>query len=584
MALKKPILSWLFGSRQKEDGAEPTAEAEMQAEQAGQAEEVQPLHDPAALELNPDHALYRLYELRQKEVGVEAPPLLRLDDPGVLPEGWIEKELGRLRQSLTTASGSRLTKSQPKPVPAKPKPTPEDPDAEPEPEEEPPLPELNALPWIFTSADKLAAWVLVFPPVGGGRELTRDALNNVMRENGIAYGMDEDLLNRLPDAKDRYFHLHLLASGQPAVDGKDGRIVDFFSRVAERKITVNDQGQVDYTALDLFQNADEGEAICQLIPHTNGEPGRNVLGKEIAARNGKKVTLPKGRNTVANDDGTKLLAAKAGHVEFTGRSFQVKPVLDISGNVDYSTGNINFLGDVHVRGDVCTGFTVRAVGNVQVEGVVGGAVEAGGDLIVAKGIVGGRETIIRAHRSVIAKYLENSSVHAHENLQTDCIMNSEVYSDGEIEVRSGRGAIIGGKVSAAKKISANIVGSKAEGLTRIVLGGLPCAEFERELLMHEIEDLEELIRKTECQPDSPTRLSRLSKSRMQVSVNRMKLAQMDKDLEEMREGMEEQEKARLECDVAYPGAEITIGSTTLRLAKETHKCVARLTGGEIRLF
>ena len=65
-------------------------------------------------------------------------------------------------------------------------------------------------------------------------------------------------------------------------------------------------------------------------------------------------------------------------------------MLDIPGNVDFSTGSINFLGDINIKGDVLSGFTVRAMGNIHVDGVIeaGSAVEAGGDLVVVKGILG----------------------------------------------------------------------------------------------------------------------------------------------------------------------------------------------------
>ena len=46
------------------------------------------------------------------------------------------------------------------------------------------------------------------------------------------------------------------------------------------------------------------------------------------------------------------------------------PALDIPANVDFSTGDINFLGDVCIHGDICSGFTVRAIGNITVGGVV----------------------------------------------------------------------------------------------------------------------------------------------------------------------------------------------------------------------
>ncbi len=581
MALKKTILSWLGKFQKETDAAEqPTVEAPP-VESAVEA----PPPDPARLELERDHALHLLHGMWEDQFGMQDVPVVRLEDPGVLPEGWLEKELGRLRQSITSAAGSRFTKAQPKAEPKKP-PKPQEGEA-PQPLEEPEtpkLPDLNAQPWIFVSADRLAAWILVFPPVGEGRELTAEALANAMRENEIKFGVDEELVSRLPEQEGRYFHMYLLAVGQPAVDGKDGHIVDFFPREIDRSVTTDENGQVDYTSLNFVQNADEGDAICQLIPHTDGVPGMNVLGKPIAARNGKKATLPKGRNTVVSEDGTKLLAAKAGHVEFSGRSFQIDPVLNINGNVDYSTGNINFLGDVHVYGDVCTGFHVRAVGSVQIDGVLEGTVEAGKDLVVVKGILGSRESIIRAHRNVFAKYMENSSVHAQECLSTDCIVNCDVYCDGEIQVVSGRGTIIGGKVCAARKINAKIVGSKAEGLTRVSLGGLPCSEFERGLLSREIEDLELEMKKIEQQPDSPAKLNSLSKARLQISVNKMKLAQMDKDLEAMKEQLEDQEKARLECDIAYPGLEITIGKASVRLTTETHKCIARMVNGEIHLF
>ena len=119
--------------------------------------------------------------------------------------------------------------------------------------------------------------------------------------------------------------------------------------------------------------------------------------------------------------------------------------MDIPGNVDFSTGNINFLGDVNIRGDVLSGFTVRAMGNIQVAGVIeaGSVVEAGGDLIVVKGILGDGTAIIRSHRSLFSKYIENSTIYVRENLQTDCIINSHIYSDGEVLVRSGRGTIMG---------------------------------------------------------------------------------------------------------------------------------------------
>ena len=150
------------------------------------------------------------------------------------------------------------------------------------------------------------------------------------------------LADRLAHDENRYFNLFLLARGKPAFDGQNGNIVDSFPRVIERVLQVNEYDQVDYTALNLIHNVKEGQEICRLIRPTEGEPGRTVLDQEIPAKSGKTVPLPKGRNTEISEDGEALVATISGHVEFTGRSFQVKPVLDIPENVDFSTGNIKF--------------------------------------------------------------------------------------------------------------------------------------------------------------------------------------------------------------------------------------------------
>ena len=94
--------------------------------------------------------------------------------------------------------------------------------------------------------------------------------------------------------------------------------------------------------------------------------------------------------------------------------------MDSPGDVDFSTGYLNFLGDINIQGDVISGFTVRAMGSVHVGGVVeaGSTVEAGGDLIVVKGILGDGSTVIRSHRSLFSKYIENSTIYVRENLQT----------------------------------------------------------------------------------------------------------------------------------------------------------------------
>lgn len=579
MSWKETIANILFGPK-AETAPDDEAGAGLEAAAAETAAEPQGggFVDPARLELPPDHALFRLYDLRRRKSGYLPAPRLSLDEDGVLPPEMVQRELGRLRSAMTSVCGARLkqVRDMEKPSrPAKKKP-------EPEPEPEAP-PALDAMPYFFLSADKLYAWVIVFPPVGPGQELSRELLLGTMLAQDISFGVDERLVDRLSHDEERYFHLFLIARGKPAFDGENGNIVDYFPRSIDRVLEVDEYGQVDYTNLNLIRNVKMGQDICRLIQPTEGDPGRTVLDQEIPAKSGRPVPLPKGRNTEISEDGLTLIASMAGHVEFTGRSFQVKPVLDIQGDVDFSTGDINFIGDINIEGDVLSGFTVRAMGNIHVGGVVeaGSSVESGGDLVVVKGILGDGTTIVRSQRSIFSKYIENATIYARENLQTDCIINGSVYCDGEVVVRSGRGCIMGGRIWASKKVNVRTVGSQSEVRTSIALGGLPCTNFEREIVQKELKNLEMELEKLECQLDSPTKSSILGKTRMKLSVAELKLKQLEEDLADIKLTLEEKESGRLECSTAYPGTEISFGDEILRLRHETRQCVVKMVCGEI---
>jgi len=577
MSLKDKLTSLLFRSK-------PEAAAEEEREEQGYVMEafsepsVIPGLDPSILELSADHPIRQLYTMRRKDVGYLPVIRICLDNDGSLPEDMVQREKERLKTLLTSVGTARLKQIRGK---NKPKKDPKKKDAA---EDDGPL-SLDAMPCFFISSNKLYAWVIVLPPVNGGAELSQDMLYKAMADQRIMYGVDLRLADHLASDEAKYFNLYLIAKGKPAFDGTNGNIVDAFPRVLPRVLEVDEFDRVDYTALNLIRNVKEGEEICRLIKPTEGEPGCTVLGQEIPARSGKSVPLPKGRNTEISEDGTLLLASISGDVEFTGHSFQVKPVLDIPGNVDFSTGSINFLGDVNIRGDVLSGFTVRAMGTVQVAGVVeaGSTVEAGGDLIVVKGILGDGTTIIRSHRSIFSKYIENSTIYVRENLQTDCIINSYIYSDGEVLVRSGRGTIIGGRIWAAKKISASAVGARSECRTAVALGGLPCTNFERELVQRELKVLEMELEKLECQLDSTSKSSLLDKTRSKLTVAELKLKQLESELADLKIEADEKNKGRLECGIAYPGTEISFGDETFRVRQESRQCVATLLHGEIVL-
>lgn len=578
MSLRSKLRSLLYSAVPEKEGKKEPAQAAPEVESPPAPLPV--ILDPDLLDMPQDHPVFRLYQLSGAS---ELPaPSLRLDRDGVLPAEVLKREKGRVRTALNAAGSDRLKELSRREAAAQR--AAQTPSGAQEP------PPLDAAPRIFLSSDSLYAWLLVFPPAGQGEELSEQLLQRALADRGIRWGLDTQLLQCLCQAEDRYFTLHLIAAGRPAVNGENGKVEDRFPRSTRQLLEPDENDQVDYASLNLVRSVEKGQEICRLIPPTEGEPGRTVLDQDIPAKSGRSVSLPKGKNTQISEDGLSLISSLDGHLEYSGNCFHVKPVWDVPGNVDFSTGNINFTGDVTIRGDIVSGFTVRAKGSIHVNGSVeaGSTVEAGGDLIVTKGILGDGSTVIRSQRSVFAKYIENSTIFARESLQTDCIVNGQVYCGGQVVVRSGRGSITGGRIWAAKLVSAQTVGSPSERPTSIVLGGRPCVSFERETLQQELLAVAAEREKLKNQLDSPAKSGQMGRLKIRASAAEIKLKQLEDSSPEgsptPADKTPKRSPGRMECGIAYPGVDITFGDQTFRLRNETRQCVAKLVNGEIAVI
>lgn len=568
MEFKSSFLSRLFGGRPEEEAPE---EEEILLEQP--SEEAPPPEDPSrhTLELPQEHSLFKLRSVYSEQSGWAPLPDLTLEGPGEpsLPEAEGQSELLRLKMLINATANKRFELLR----------------AHRQEKGDSSLPDLDAQAVVFLSKDCLSAWLLVYPPVGDGRQVERSDLDKALAEQEVCRGVNEELLNALPQDSERYFKLFPAARGTPPINGQDGRVVDLFPRTEERKLTIDENNRVDYSDLHFIHNVEKDGVICRIIPPTDGIPGQTVQGRPVLAKNGKPASAPKGRNTALSEDGRALVATLTGHVEFSGRGFQVKPVLDIPGNVDFSVGNINFLGDVCIHGDICSGFSVRAMGTITVDGVVEACtVEAGRDLIVARGVQGDNQAVIRAQRSIFAKYLENSCIYAKMDLETESIINCDVYCGGAVTVRTGHQSIIGGKVHAAHEVNAGTIGSRVGNRTYIVLGGQPCEEFDYELLTKEVWELEDTMTRVERQPDSPSKISRMSKLRMQLTVSRGRLEELNR--ERFQQALEPPDPGlrRMTCGTVFPGVVLIIGSVTHQFQDRLSPCVATLHEDGIHLI
>lgn len=443
----------------------------------------------------------------------------------------------------------------------------------------------------FVSRDKLLVWLFVFPPVGEGEKLPISAAGKILHESNVVQGMD---MEAMMDAtkEENYFKLLPVAFGKPTKEGVDGYVEELYPREIVKEVKLADDGTADYRSQNYVQIIEENDVICRIHPPVEGESGIRVDGTPIKAKAVRPAKVAKGLNTRLNEEGTELQAAVTGHLEFNKGAFLVQPVLEVPGDVDYSTGNIDFPGDVHIKGNVRQGFSVRAEGAVVVDGLVEAAtVEAKGDLLITCGVVGDNHAILRSEGNIRTKYLENCEIYAEKCVYADCIVTSHVFCDGSVSTMSGTGSIIGGNLTVGESLVARTLGARSGRETELCMGVRTCRKDSLEDVnaaldqlhkqMEEIDkDIAYLEQRFANQPDEP----RLEQARTERIAMELKEDQLLQEKEEAAKQQLDLNKCRIECETAYPIIKLTIDGHvwTINTMRKFYKVMYDKQSGELR--
>jgi uncharacterized protein (DUF342 family) len=316
---------------------------------------------------------------------------------------------------------------------------------------------------------EMKAHIQVMPPGQGGCDLSVETYLSFLRNNRVVYGVKEDFLRDFAD-KPIYKEQVVVAEGTKPVDGRDAYIqYNFETDQTKVRLREGSNGKVDFKELNIIQNVVENQPLAKKIPPETGTVGRTVTGKVIPAKNGKDTSLPVGKNVHVGDDGSTIIADINGQVVVVSGKINVEPVYTVQGDVNLKTGNIIFLGTVIINGNVEDGFSVKAAGNIEVNGTVEKAeLDAEGDIIVHQGITGKSGGMVRAGRSIWARFIENAIVEAGNMVvASDGIINSQVNAFKRIICQGKRAHIVGGRLRASEEINAKILGSPTSGTETI---------------------------------------------------------------------------------------------------------------------
>ncbi|MDR3122880.1 MAG: FapA family protein [Treponema sp.] len=325
--------------------------------------------------------------------------------------------------------------------------------------------ENNAAMTVEIVDQEMKALIYVAPPGPGGCDITLETYQMFLKNNKVYYGIDLEFLTNFAD-KPIYRERVVVAEGLSPVNGRDAYIrYNFETDQSKVRIREGADGRVNFKDLKIIQNVVEAQSLAKKIPPEKGIPGRTVTGNQLPARDGNDIALPLGKNVHVGEDGATIIADINGQVVEMNGKINVEPVYTVNGNVSLRTGNIIFLGTVIVNGNVEDGFSVKAAGNIEVNGTVEKAeLDAEGDIIVHQGITGRGNGIIRAGKTLAARFIENTVIEAGDAvIASDGIINSRVDAGRRIICQGKRATIVGGRLRASEEINAKVLGSSTAG-------------------------------------------------------------------------------------------------------------------------
>ncbi len=429
-----------------------------------------------------------------------------------------------------------------------------------------------------------------------------DSLRRHIMSENIVYGIDEEAIKEIFD-KGIFNQPVVIANGTPPQRGKDGSIryhIDVHCLRGRPRILKS--GKANHRELGLFQPVQEGQLLAERVAPTRGTPGRDVYGNEIPALDGKEAKLTGGKNTRISQDGNRLEAAIEGCLAGTPEKMEVLPTLNINGDVDYRTGNINSKVAVIVNGSVLPDFSVKSSEDVNVVGLVDGAtIVSGGKIAINGGIQGGGRALLVADKGILTRFANDATLKSKGDIVIHGpVTHCRIETQGHLIAQGGKGVILGGEVRANHGVTADTIGSEM-GVKTVVVVGPQLAEVNEKIL--------QLGQRLDTLRPNYTKISRLmnvlaalKRKKGQLPQQKAELAskvkesyealtaqinRIEKKIEQLTRERERLARVYRSVNVkgvTWPGTQIRILNRTFLPKTPMKSCTFTIIEGEIQVF
>lgn len=272
----------------------------------------------------------------------------------------------------------------------------------------------------------------VYPPKFSSQDIIDE-----LKKSNVTYGVKEE---KISECIENGCKNVFIAKGDMPEDGKDDILECKFNLDSSNKIFAkDDNGNIDYKSIGEVKPAVKGTTLAVRVPGYEGKDGRDIKGKIIKHKPGKKIKLKAGKGCILKDENT-VEAAASGKPCVKNNAFCVNEVYEIKNDVDLETGNIKFIGDIIIYGNVKEDMKVESDNsiliykNIERSNIISkGDIEIRGSAI-SSNVTGGGKDVIKLN------ILENLNL-LYDNFKSliDVIEQIDEYnllgkdkSDGEI--------------------------------------------------------------------------------------------------------------------------------------------------------
>ncbi|AEX86330.1 hypothetical protein XO10_09650 [Marinitoga sp. 1135] len=453
-----------------------------------------------------------------------------------------------------------------------------------------------AITKIKISDDRLKAYLTL---IYDGRISSDGELLRALQQAGIKHGIKYDVLRELA-LKPTYNESIVVAEAIPPKKGKPGYVEIFDLSEEKQDLTHNKKIDFREFAKNII-TVKLGDKIGVIHPPTLGEPGKDVTGEEIPGLPGPKAKVVLEKNVDKDEDGN-IIAMASGELRISKDMdgtvhIEIEEVYEVNGDVDFSTGNINFPGKVVIRGSVKPGFIVEAEGDIEIYGEVEAAKVVSKKNVKINGIKGGNKGFIKA-KNITAKFAENAILEAEEKIEIDkSLINCQVTSAKEVILDGYNSKIVGGEIKALNMVDAYYLGSPMGVGTVIEVGIDPKLYNEyKQLIEITKKNAEELKAIT---PQLNSIMSKIKKMKVKnenimyakkmidrATLLKAKIEGNKKRILELKKAIEESKNAGVVIarKMLYPGVEVTINNKKFTTEKPISKVKLMNIDNKIQMY